>query len=277
MRIALATWSGLPALNGGDRAFMAALAARGVSAAPAVWDADVDWGEFDAVVIRSCWDYHRRHDEFLAWMGRVERAGVRVLNDPELVRWNAHKGYLAELEAHGIPVVPTLVADGGSLTARVAAARERGWSTLVIKPAVSASAEGVVVLEAHQPAPSTEQGGRDYLIQPFIEKLRTFGEIDLIYFGGEYSHAVRRKSSAVAAQAEGEKPIPFDVPPSIRDAGDSVLRALTRSPAYCRVDFARHQDETLLMEVELIEPDLFLEHSRGSPDRFAAAVIASLA
>ena len=274
MRIALATWSRLPNLNDGDRVFMQALTARGVSATPAVWDADTDWAAYDAVVIRSCWDYHRRHDEFLAWIERVEGAGVRVLNDPALLRWNAHKGYLAELEAKRIPIVPTLIADDRSLTNQVAAARARGWSTLVIKPAVSASAEGVIVVGPDQPAPSPEQPGRDFLIQPFIEKLRTFGEIDLIYFGGEYSHGVRRKSSVVPGR--GEKPIPFDVPPSIREAGDSVLRALTPSPTYCRVDFARHQDETLLMEVELIEPDLFLEHSPGAPERFAAAVIASL-
>lgn len=254
---------------------MKALTARGVSAGPAVWDADVDWAAFDAVVIRSCWDYHRRHDEFLAWIGRLERAGVRVLNDPALVRWNAHKGYLAGLEARGIRVVPTLLADGRSLAGEVAAAREGGWSTVVIKPAISASAEGVIVLGPDDSPPSAGQGEGDYLIQPYIEKLRTFGEIDLIYFGGEYSHAVRRISPALG-QGEGERPIPFDIPRSIRDAGDGVLGALASAPAYCRVDFARHLDETLLMEVELIEPDLFLEHAPGAPDRFAAAVIAAL-
>jgi hypothetical protein len=276
MRIALATWNRLPNLNAGDRAFMSALTARGVDAAPAVWDGDVDWsgGAFDAVVIRSCWDYHRRHDEFLAWITRLERAGVRILNDPELLRWNGHKGYLAELASRGIPVVPTLLADGQSLADSVAAARERGWRTLVIKPAVSASAEGVIVLSPDQPAPDTEPG-QDFLIQPFIDTLRTSGELDLIYFSGEYSHAVCRISPGMTP-GHAERPRPIDIPPFVREAGDRVIRALATTPAYCRVDLAIHEGEALLMEVELIEPDLFLDLSPGAPDRFAKAVLASL-
>ena len=108
LNIALATASAFAALVADDRLLVDALAERGSSAAGAIWnDNEVRWTDYDAVVIRSCWDYHLAHDAFLAWIARLASSGVRVLNPPPLVRWNAEKGYLRDLAARGVVVVPT--------------------------------------------------------------------------------------------------------------------------------------------------------------------------
>jgi glutathione synthase/RimK-type ligase-like ATP-grasp enzyme len=268
MRFALATWAGLPDLTEGDRALRDALRARGAVAAPAIWDAPVDWTEYDAVVIRSCWDYHRRHDEFLAWIDRLEQAGITVINPPSLIRWNSHKRYLAELAAAGIPIVPTISADRGGLADALTGARQRGWRNIVVKPAISASAEGVIplALDRHELPALDDVAHGDYLVQPDLEVLRTAGEIDVIYFDGEYSHAVRRSHSA------GDSPRLVEIEPHVRSAADSVVEALAERPIYCRVDLVIQEQTPLLMEVELIEPELYLTLAPGAARRFATAL-----
>src|SRR2546427_11679472 len=107
-RIALATAAKLPTLNDDDRLLVPALAELGFTAVPAVWDApDVCWDECHAVLVRSCWDYHHRLEEFLAWVVRLDRAGIPLWNPPAVLRWNSHKGYLRDLAARGGPIVPT--------------------------------------------------------------------------------------------------------------------------------------------------------------------------
>jgi glutathione synthase/RimK-type ligase-like ATP-grasp enzyme len=273
MRVALATWHGLPDLTEGDRALATALRGRGVDPVPAVWSAPLDWAAFDAVVIRSCWDYHRRHTAFLAWVTRLDRAGIPVVNPPELLRWNAHKGYLAALVAGGIPVVPTIAADRRELAGALADARARGWRKIVVKPAVSASAEGVVTLALRgELLPSVDHlADGDYLVQPVIDALLTDGEINVIYFGGSYSHAVRR-----AHYERGGAVKLVEIPPHVRAAADRVVAALPRRPAYCRVDLVQHDGAALLMEVELIEPDLWVTLAPDAPARFADAVLDAL-
>jgi glutathione synthase/RimK-type ligase-like ATP-grasp enzyme len=140
-RIALATWSGLPNLADSDRALQSALNSRGADALAAVWDAPRDWTNVDAVVIRSCWDYHRRRDEFLGWIASLETAAVRVMNSPRVIRWNSHKGYLDQLAEQGIPVVPTIAATHATVANAIDEARQLGWRKLVVKPCPRAPRE----------------------------------------------------------------------------------------------------------------------------------------
>ena len=270
-RVALATWHGLPDLTESDRALATALRARGVEAVPAVWGEPLDWTTFDAVVIRSCWDYHRRHDEFLSWVRRLEGEGVRILNPPALLRWNSHKGYLAELAAR-VPVVPTLAVHRRDLAGALADARARTWRRVVIKPAVSASAEGVIAIDigAEQLPTLDHLAEGDYLVQPFIGALHTDGEIDVIYFAGVYSHAVRR------AHHDGSSAATIEPSSLVRAAADRIVNALPHEPVYCRVDLVLHDEMALLMEVELIEPELFLTLEPNAPARFADAVCSAL-
>ena len=108
-RIALATCSKLPHLTDDDQLLFDPLGHAGVSAAPVVWDdRDVNWQEFSCVVIRSCWDYHKRVDEFLDWVDLLEKQDIHLLNPPEIIRWNCNKRYLIDLEAKGVSIVPTI-------------------------------------------------------------------------------------------------------------------------------------------------------------------------
>src|SRR2546429_2592170 len=113
-RIALATGAKLPTLNEDDLLLVPPLRELGVTAVPAVWDSpDVCWEEFQGVLVRSCWDYHHRLEEFLAWVSRLERAGVPVGNAPAVPRGKSPQGFLRDLEARGGPSVPGRGVGGG--------------------------------------------------------------------------------------------------------------------------------------------------------------------
>src|SRR2546421_12526779 len=136
-RIALATGAKLPPLNEDDLLLVPPLRELGVTAVPAVWDSpDVCWEEFQGVVVRSCWDYHHRLEEFLAWVVRLERAGIPLWNSPAVLRWESHKGYLRDLAARGVPIGPTPWLGGGGAV-RLSIMREgQGWWEGVEKAAV---------------------------------------------------------------------------------------------------------------------------------------------
>jgi glutathione synthase/RimK-type ligase-like ATP-grasp enzyme len=138
-RIALATSAAYKQLTADDHALIEPLTARGFSPEAAVWsDPQFPWSSMDAVILRSCWDYHLRLHEFLAWLAQVEQIGVGVWNRPSLVRWNADKIYLQDLEAKGVPIIPTIWPDNAVPLADLL--REQGWNEAVVKPRVSATA-----------------------------------------------------------------------------------------------------------------------------------------
>src|SRR5256886_13562309 len=186
-RIALATYAKLPTLNDDDRRLVAALAALGVTAVPAVWDSgDVCWEEFHGVLIRSCWDYHLRLPEFLDWIARLERAGIAVWNPADLSRWNCHKGYLRDVAARGVATVPTRWLARGDQVDLPALLADAGWRDAVVKPAVSASAFGPWRTSAE--TPPTEQSCLDALLSPinrllppFIREVGDDGECALLF------------------------------------------------------------------------------------------------
>ncbi len=265
MLIALATWSGLPGLTPDDQLLAAALRNRGARAVPAVWDAPgIDWASFDAVVIRSTWDYHTRFDEFLAWLDRLEQAGARVWNPLPVLRWNANKSYLRDLD---VPRVPTVyVPRSGDVGAAMRANR---WKRAVVKPNVAATAFETRVIE---------HGGiadRDVLVQPFVEAIAG-GEWSIIFFGGRFSHSVLKRPRAGDFRVQSD----FGGRVDVLDAGAAIIeeaaRALRQSPPtlYARVDGVVIDGVFTLMELELLEPALFLGASDSAADRLADAIYA---
>lgn len=285
MRIAFVTQPSHPAMEDDDRPLAAALAARGATVLEASWDdPSFDWSSCDVALLRSPWDYYRRADEFFAWLARVE-GRTRILNPPDVVRWNANKKYMVELAGRGARVTPTVIVERGASVDLAAIAGSRGWGRLVLKPAVSADswetirvdvsnasdrARGAAYLERHR----TE---RDILIQPFIESVDFVdggrGERCLVFFAGEFSHAVTKNSCFLGGRhvgAEGRIVTPADDEVA---AGREVL-SIARADVlpYARVDLARGPDgRPLLLELELFEPTLFFECAPES-----AAVLARL-
>ena len=257
-RIALATWAGLPELFEDDRLLLVELRRRGILAAPAVWDdPEVDWGSFEAVVLRSTWDYHRRPVEFLDWAARCAQK-TQLWNPIDIVRWNSHKRYLAELAQRGLPIIPTEVGRHGESLAQLS--ERTGWSKVVVKPAISANAEGSHLVDregfaAFEPRYRDLLGLGEQLVQPFVASVLTSGERSLVYFGGRFSHAFR-KGPALPVDLRKETGNPaVDPTASERALADRAISSLPWTPLYARVDLVEGSDShPVLMELELIEP-----------------------
>jgi len=280
-RIALATYTKLPGLNDDDRLLVPGLAELVLTAVPAVWDSpDVCWEEFSAVIVRSCWDYHHRLTEFLAWVGRLERAGVAVFNPPAVLRWNSHKTYLRDLAAHGVPTVPARWLARDARTNLAELLRAAGWREAVVKPAVSASATGTwrtspATARADQARLDELLRAGDVMVQPFIGEVRDPGEWSLLFFGGQFSHAVLKRPAAgdYRVQWEFGGSAEAMAPPRalIADA-ERVLAAAPGTTVYARVDGVERDGHLTLMELELIEPHLFLGWDAGAAGRLAATL-----
>ena len=286
--IALVTYHELPDLADDDRLLVPALARHGLDAVPAVWnDRDTDWSRFTAAVIRSTWDYYHRLPEFLEWIGRLEHLGVALFNPPAVLRWNSDKRYLRDLTAKGIAVVPTLWVEKDAPTSLAAALAAQGWEDAVIKPAVSASA-WETWKTSRSTADSDEERFRrlvargTVMVQPFIEAVAADGEWSLLYLGGTFSHAVLKQANPgdfrVQPRHGGSARVHVPVEP-IRRQADAVLQAALTDPRealYARVDGCVVDGGFLLMELELLEPSLFLGLQPGAAEQVAAALAARL-
>ncbi|MEV5966785.1 hypothetical protein AB0L70_33765 [Kribbella sp. NPDC051952] len=277
-RIALATSVDFPELYEPDLPLVDELRAAGLEPVVEIWtDPAVDWSGYDAVVLRSVWDYHRRYDEFTAWLDLVDKAGVPVLNDSDLVRWNADKHYLLELRERGVAIVPSQIAAGACLREVVAGLNGQ---EVVVKPIVGASALHTVRGVAG--SPELDQAMTDlpdlvYLVQPFQSEILTDGEWSLMFIDGEFTHAVVKRPAAGDYRVQehlGGHSISADPAPAVLESARSALQAAGKAPLYARVDGVVVNNRFLLMELELIEPYLFLPQSPEATRKLAAAVAA---
>lgn len=254
---------------------------RGVRSETVVWDdPDVDWDRFDAVVVRSCWDYVPRRDEFLAWTRQVPT----LLNDGATIAWNTDKHYLRELEAHGVPIVPT----AWSVEDESALPDADEW---VVKPTVSAGAADTA--RWRDAGAAVEHGrrlleaGRATMTQPYVASVDSEGETGLLFFGGRFSHAFRK--GALLSGDEDPRTLP-ELKEDIRareasadqvafaaEVVEAATSLLTTAPLYARVDVVRAPDGAWqLMELELTEPSFFLQHTDTGADAFVAALLERL-
>lgn len=272
-RVALATATHLPELDDDGPELLEALAAEGLSVDVRVWDDPaVDWGAYDLVVLRSVWDYWDKHDDFLAWT----RSVPRLANPASAVAWNTDKTYLGRLAEAGVPVVPTTYLR--SLD---------GWAPpetpFVVKPSVSAGARDTAAYEGGDPSAVAHVQellgrGKTVMVQPYLDAVDVDGETALLVFEGVVSHAVRKgallapgggigapddyREHIVAREPTAEEvALAEQVLAVVRGWGDELL--------YARVDML---PGPVLIELEVTEPSLFLRHSEGAAQRFAAAV-----
>lgn len=285
-RLAIATCAAYPRLLEDDLPLVAALEARGVAVEVAVWDAPRDWTAFDAVLLRSVWDYYERPGEFFPWLAGLERAGVRTWNPPGLVRWNGDKRYLQDLAAQGVAIPPTLVVAAGTpmaeAQARVAAT---GWDEVVVKPAVSGGAWRTHRLRAHEVAGAGAAfdevlSGGALLAQPFLPEIEAEGEVSLVFFEGRYSHAVRKRAKPGDWRVQwthGGTHVAMEPAPALLEQARAVLAAAPEPGLYARVDGIVRDGRLLLMELEQVEPFLFFGEGPAGAVRLAEAVVARLA
>jgi len=285
--VLFATYAKQLGLTEDDQLFARALEDRGVAVRAAVWDDPAAaWSNAAAVVIRSTWDYHLRRLAFLEWVDRVS-AATTLRNDAPVVRWNSHKRYLATLAQRGVRVIDTVFADTGSALVLGDVARAHGWRDIVVKPAVSASAHETRRFDVDERAEGQAHldrllATRDVMIQPHLAALAEQGELSLLFARGEFTHAVRRRSALVDGHVM-PKSAPADAPAAALRCAERVLEAtgtLTgvtpNDLLYARVDLAAAGDEYVLLELELIEPSLFLLHAPSAADRFADGLLQSV-
>lgn len=252
---------------------IAAGAKRGLQIEVKYWDEEL--AGFDAAIIRSCWDYYLRPDEFVATLEAHERSGVRVFNRLDVVRWNARKTYLKDL---GDAAIPTIWAEHADARTVAQAFDALDASEIVVKPQVGAGSVETVRLKRNAWSEADLIAGPRgaAMIQPFLRAIETEGERSLFWFGGVFSHAVRKVplGGDWRANIPGQTRFVAETPPEAAVAAAEAARA--RAPAdllYVRIDLVLGDDGAWrVIEIEAIEPYLFLDFAPEGADVFAGAI-----
>jgi glutathione synthase/RimK-type ligase-like ATP-grasp enzyme len=251
----------------------------GVEVEGVSWTAEADWSAFDLVLPLLVWGYPRAHDRWLERVAELEERGVPLQNAPSVLRWNADKNYLGRLADQGAPVVPTLYFSGLTEAAMTAAANRFGTTQLVAKPQVSSTAWQTIRWSPGQSLEGGPEGAA--MVQPYLPEIERSGETSLIYFGGRFSHAIRKvpQPGDFRVQPEYDGIItPYDPAPEELEAAERILGAVEEELLYARVDLVRGLGgEPELIELELIEPDLYLGYDPEEGLAFAEAVLELIA
>ncbi|MBB5685820.1 ATP-grasp domain-containing protein [Sphingobium boeckii] len=253
----------------------AALALDGIVPDFVPWTSGADLARYDLVLPLLVWGYHDAPALWRAKLDDWEAANIRMANPPAMLRWNGEKTYLLDFADRGAPVVPSVFAEAATPALLDEARAVFGDIALIAKPTISAGAHGVIPVQPGNPLPESALGGPT-LIQPMLPAISSEGEYSLFYFGGAFSHAVLKvpQSGDFRVQIQyGGRNVATEAPPAALAAAQSVLALIGAPPLYARVDLvADGAGGYLLMELELIEPQLFFELA---PDRglaFARAV-----
>lgn len=237
-----------------------------------VWnDPSVNWSNYNYLIFRSVWDYYNFPNEFAAWLDGLERQGIKTLNPLSIVKRNQHKFYLRDLQNAGIDIIPTVFIPKNT-GLNLSFLKVNNWSKAVIKPAISAgsylttlfSVEEMPRIEAEYAIIAVES---DLLVQPFMPEIQTMGEISILFFNGQFSHSVLKKPKAadfrVQSQFGGQYEM-YQPAASVLETAARIVKTFGATSSenllYARVDGVLKDGKLLLMELELIEPDLYFSH-----------------
>ena len=276
--VALATCRVLPEDDRDESLVLGALRDRGIEARMLAWDDDdAPFHDARLTVLRSTWNYAWRADAFRTWLRRTAEV-TTLLNPLAIVEWNLHKRYLLDLDGRGIPTVPTELVPRGSSRGLADVLSDRGWDRAIVKPAISCASRLTLAVDAtnldagesHLRGVSTRE---DVLVQPYQDAVEDYGERAIIWIDGEVTHAIR-KSRRLEGDHESVAHAAID--PREHELATRAVAA-AGSVLYARVDMVPGPDgDPRIMELELIEPSLFLDHSPAALDRFAGAIVRRL-
>jgi glutathione synthase/RimK-type ligase-like ATP-grasp enzyme len=278
--LVFATCDQTPLLTADDQVLADALTLRGVDVTPIPWTELDPFALLDAppILLRSTWDYHRVPTMFLAWLQALEDSGRRTWNPPSVARGNVDKIYLKALESAGIAIPQTRWLDRIDGAAIDAAMHEEGWPHAVLKPRIAATAYGTFLVDRHSAlsdddlTPARSSGA---LLQEVVPEVIERGETSLVYFGGAFSHAVvkRAKDGDFRVQKDFGGSVALTTPsPSVHAFGDRVLTHVPEGCLYTRIDMVESSRGPLLMELELIEPELYFLVVPEAAARFARLI-----
>ena len=287
MRIALATCRSLPDWEKDDLPLDAALRRLGAEVLQPAWDEPgFDWAGVDGCLIRTTWDYMERREAYVAWAERVEGV-TRLFNPAAVVRWNTRKTYLRDLESQGVPIAATVWLERGDAVDVAALMAERGWRRGFLKPVVGATAretlrfdadlEGLAAAQAHLDRTLRREA---MIVQPYLERVETEGELSAVFVDGDLTHAVRKIPVPGDYRVQddfGASDERVELPPQEKALAEFVVGRVARfgfAPLlYARADFLRDdRGELVLTELELVEPSLFFRHHAAAAERLAVAL-----
>ena len=256
----------------------AALTAAGAEVEPVAWTEAGDMSRFDLVLPLVAWGYHLDYPRWLEFLDRAERERWPLINPPALLRWNSDKAYLAELAERGVSTVRTLAVEACCDADLDEARRRFGCDWLVIKPPVSANATGTHRLGPNDDLPA-ESRGRSMIVQPMIEEIARTGEFSLMLFDGEFSHAVVKRPAAGDFRVQphlGGVTVASPPPPGGIELARQALAAAPGKATYARVDIIPDDHGVLrIMELELVEPALFLDHAHDGGAAFVRSILSA--
>lgn len=276
--IVIATCKKFPELTPSDTLLAAALQRLGAGVAASPWNGDFAvFARADAVIIRSTWDYFDQPAAFASWIDRLD-GEVPVFNPPDALRWSMSKHYLKALSAAGVATPPfrPVRAHADDIDAAMAAL---GVTRAVVKPFVGGTASGLSLLDqptAADLAAAAARLGGDGFVQAFAPEVQTAGEISCVFIDSRFSHAIRKtpKAGDIRVQEEhGGTSARIDAPGWIIDAAAAILRQCPPGTLYARIDGVPRDKEFLLMEAELVEPELFFTYCPEAAARLAAACL----
>lgn len=266
--------------NDEDTELIDFLRGKGLDVVPTIWnDETVDWSKFDVAIIKSPWDYHNHLNEFLDWLDTLEKLGVKVLNPVEVIKWNSDKHYLKDIADKGLPVIPSEYLEKNS-TFNNHFFEHFGAEKLVVKPCVSAGAQNTITVSKDNLEERSKEIERllkdqDYMVQPFVKEIE-HGEWSFLFFNGKYSHCSLKtpKKGDFRVQHYHGGSISYPVPDSLHiEQAGSYLKSLPQSTLYARVDGVLINDSFHLMELELIEPYLFLNGDHALQENYYQALL----
>ncbi|WP_224744316.1 ATP-grasp domain-containing protein [Pontibacter aquaedesilientis] len=255
---------------------------KGLNISFQVWDDEqVDWTAFDAIIIKSPWDYFDKIAAFYTWLDKLETLGCRVLNPVQTLRWNADKIYFKDMQEQGVEVVPTVWLEQGSSFDAEDAFEAIGQEKIIVKPRVSGAAKNTLAIdrseaEAYTPRINALLQEEPFLAQPFLEQIKTLGEWSFVFFNGVYSHTVLKtaKSGDFRVQHFFGGSIHTPAPPAaLLNTATHIVQQFAKGCLYARVDGVELNGRLALMELELIEPFLFLSTSEGALERYYQALL----
>jgi glutathione synthase/RimK-type ligase-like ATP-grasp enzyme len=245
-----------------------------------IWnDPAVNWASYDCLIFRTVWDYFEYPKEFAEWLDKMENQNIRTLNPLSIIQRNQHKFYLKDLQNQGIDIIPTVFIPKNT-GLNLSFLKENNWEKAVMKPAISAGSYMTTLFSQDEiPTIETEYTPialeRDLLVQPFMSEIQTMGELSLLFFKGIYSHAVLKKPKKddfrIQSQFGGQYQA-FIPDNSIIKTAENIIKTFDGDLLYARVDGILKEGKFLLMELELIEPDLYFDYSPEGKKNYLKAL-----
>jgi glutathione synthase/RimK-type ligase-like ATP-grasp enzyme len=281
--LAFVTYSILPELSPDDLTLAKFLSGKNIKVSAVIWDDEnIDWNQFDAVIIRSTWDYFTRTKSFDAWLEKLSLSGCRVMNPLSVIHWNKNKNYFNDFQKQGFAFPPYYYLEQGSNVDLPQLLRNDHWQKAVIKPSISGGAHNTWITttaSVHTDSPRLdamlEEG--DVIVQIYMDEIVTEGELSLVFFNKQFSHAVCKKASSGDFRVQsqfGGTVTPVQPTKSLIQQAEALINSIPEDLLYARVDgLVLNENELCLMELELIEPALFVSDNDQACDNFYQALL----